>query len=61
MKHRPQHSLLQTLRANLDHFHHSPDFGDEADVEVIKSFLAIRIREAESVLSRDAWLQSEGA
>jgi hypothetical protein len=61
MKHKPQHQLLQTLRANLDHFHHSPDCGDGADVEVIKSFLALRIREAESVLRDDGSLRSEAA
>jgi hypothetical protein len=60
MKHRPQHQL-QTLRANLQHFDNSPDFGDGTDVEVIKSFLALRIREVESALRRSSWLGSEAA
>ena len=62
MKHEPQQQLvLQTLRASLEHFHRSPDFGDAADVEVIKSLLALRIRELERALRRNQWLQSEAA
>ena len=44
----PQPELLQKLHANLAHFDHAPAFGDEAEVAVIKSFLQLRIREAES-------------
>jgi hypothetical protein len=38
---------LHTLRASLDHFDSNPHFGDAADVEAIKTLLALRIREAE--------------
>jgi hypothetical protein len=54
MKHDQQDRILHTLRASLDHFDSSPDFGDAADVRVIKSFLALRIREAESAMRHHA-------
>jgi hypothetical protein len=61
MKHRPQHPQLHTLRFNLEHFHHSPDFGDGADVEAIKQFLALRIREAEHAQRHNERIQIEAA
>ena len=39
--------LLRTLRANLEHFESSPDFGDREAVEAIRRHLKVRIREAE--------------
>jgi len=61
MKHEQQHDLLRTLHANLDHFHYSPDVGDGADVEVIKSLLALGIREAESTSRSNQKIKSEVA
>jgi hypothetical protein len=52
---------LQTLRDQLDHFHHTQNFGDSEDIETIKKFLALRIREAESRLGCKQWLKSEAA
>jgi hypothetical protein len=60
MQHTSQNLRLQTLRANLEHFQLSPDVGDGLDVQVIKRFLELRIREAESILRRNASL-SEAA
>jgi hypothetical protein len=60
MKHALHHQLLNTLRSNLDHFHHSPDVGDAADVEAIKSFRALRIREAESAIKWSSEVQIGG-
>ena len=42
--------LLETLRAQLHHFDHSPDFGDGKAVAVIRQHLLLRIREAEGRL-----------
>jgi len=60
MQHASQDRRLQMLRANLAHFQLSPDVGDGSDVEVIKQFLELRIRETESVLRCSALL-SEAA
>jgi hypothetical protein len=62
MKHPPQDHLLHTLHSQLQHFDHSPDFGDAAaDVNVIERLPALRIREAESALRRNQRLQTEAA
>jgi hypothetical protein len=61
MKQETQQQRLQALRDALAHFHHTSEFGRESDVEIIKNFIALRIREAESLLRRDQWLQSEAA
>ena len=41
---------LATLRASLEHFEKSPDFGDSESVEIIRHHLKVRIREAEGAL-----------
>ncbi len=43
----PINDLLQALRAQLQHFEHSPDFGDAEAVAGIRRHLLLRIREAE--------------
>ena len=48
---------LATLRAALEHFEQSPDFGDSDAVEVIRQHLKVRIREAEGRLRCAPWLQ----
>ena len=40
--------LLSKLRAQLEHFDCSPDFGDAETVAAIRRHLMLRIREAES-------------
>lgn len=40
---------LERLRANLQHFESSPDFGEREAVEAIRRHLAVRIREAEGL------------
>jgi hypothetical protein len=49
----PKYDLLQTLRTQLHHFDHSPDFGDAEAVAVIRQHLLLRIREAESALRHE--------
>jgi hypothetical protein len=41
---------LAALRASLEHFEQSPDFGDSESVEIIRRHLMVRIREAEGAL-----------
>lgn len=41
---------LAKLRANLEHFEQSPDFGDSESVEIIRRHLEVRIHEAEGAL-----------
>jgi hypothetical protein len=41
---------LHSLLAALQHFDHSPDFGDSEAVAAIRKHLMVRIREAESAL-----------
>jgi hypothetical protein len=61
--------LLTRLRANLQHFENSPDFGDGKAVEAIRRHLKLRIREAEGLarLAEEArsgqgsWPQREAA
>lgn len=48
---------LTALRANLEHFEQSPDFGDAEAAEVIRRHLKVRIREAEGALRCPPWLQ----
>ncbi len=54
---------LKTLRAYLEHFEQSPDFGDRDSVEQIRRHLLLRIRETESSMQcRDRLeLRSEAA
>lgn len=47
MKTGSQIDRLQSLKAALQHFDHSPDFGDAEAVEAIRRHLMVRIREAE--------------
>ena len=49
------------LQASLEHFHHSPDFGDGRDAELIKGLLQLRIREAESAMRFSAYQQTKVA
>lgn len=56
--------LLETLRANLEHFENSPDFGDAEAVEAIRRHLLVRIREAEGLVLMQRWerqLRTEAA
>jgi hypothetical protein len=56
--------LLKTLRANLEHFENSPDFGDAEAVEAIRRHLRVRIREAEGLVLIERWerqLRTEAA
>lgn len=48
MKIGSQTDLLQLLRATLQHFDQSPDYGDTESVGRIRQHLIARIREAES-------------
>jgi len=48
-------NLLETLRANLEHFEKSPDFGDAEAVEAIRRHLQMRIREAEGLALLQRW------
>ena len=48
---------LTTLRASLEHFEQSPDFGDAESVEAIRRHLKLRIKEAEGALRCPPWLQ----
>jgi hypothetical protein len=50
MKPFAQTDRLQSLLATLQHFDHSPDFGDSEAVAAIRRHLMIRIREAESAM-----------
>jgi hypothetical protein len=54
---------LKNLRAYLEHFEQSPDFGDRDSVEEIRRHLLVRIREAESSTQCRDWfeLRSEAA
>jgi hypothetical protein len=42
--------VLSRLRAQLEHFDRSPNFGDAAAVAAIRRHLLVRIREAESLM-----------
>ena len=62
--------LLEKLRANLQHFESSPDFGDGEAVEEIRRHLEVRIREAEglarmlegeAVARQGRWFKTEAA
>ena len=44
--------VLYKLRAQLEHFDCSPDFGDADAVAAIRQHLLLRIREAESSMRR---------
>jgi hypothetical protein len=61
MKKRSQAELLHSLRQQLEHFDHSPDFGDAAAVEQIRRYLVIRIREAEGALQSEQFLRAAEA
>lgn len=50
---------LKTLRAILEHFEQSPDFGDSENVEAIRQHLKVRIREAEGALRCPPWLDTK--
>lgn len=50
MKHSSQTNLIESLRTKLQHFDHSPDFGDAEAVAVIRQHLLLRIREAEGLM-----------
>jgi len=49
---------LATLRASLEHFEQSPDFGDSESAEIIRRHLKVRIREAEGALRCPPWAQA---
>jgi hypothetical protein len=57
MKHGHQYDVLGTLRAQLEHFERSPDFGDADAVAVIRQHLLTRIREAEGAMRCRDWSQ----
>jgi hypothetical protein len=46
---------LTALRASLEHFEESPDFGDSESVAAIRRHLELRIRETEDALRRPPW------
>ena len=48
---------LTALRASLEHFEQSPDFGDPESVEVIRRHLELRIRQAEGAMRFPVRLQ----
>jgi hypothetical protein len=48
---------LAALRASLQHFEQSPDFGDSESVEIIRRHLMVRIREAEGALRCPPWVR----
>jgi len=48
---------LAALRASLEHFEQSPDFGDAETVKEIRRHLELRIREAEGALRCPPWMQ----
>ena len=48
---------LNNLRAALNHFDLSPDFGDAEAVDAIRRHLQVRIREAEGALRCPPWTQ----
>jgi hypothetical protein len=48
---------LANLRASLQHFEQSPDFGDSESVRAICRHLELRIKEAEGALRFPAWVQ----
>jgi hypothetical protein len=52
MKHRTSSPMdqLTALRASLEHFEQSPDFGDSESVDVIRRHLELRIRQAEGAV-----------
>lgn len=61
---------LDRLRASLDHFENSPDFGDRETVEAIRRHLEMRIHEAEGLVRmleaeaavrQGVWIQTEAA
>ena len=54
----PKADLLKALRAQLQHFDHSPDFGDSEAVAVIRKHLLLRIRETEGALRDRAIVHS---
>jgi hypothetical protein len=51
--------LLQSLRAQLQHFDQSPDFGDAEAVAAIRQHLVLRIREAEGALQNPVRARSD--
>ena len=61
MKRASQTTRLQALRAQLQHFNDSPDFGDAEAVEIIRQHLLLRIREAEGDLRTRAHTQANAA
>lgn len=48
---------LAALRASLEHFEQSPDFGDSDAVEIIRRHLMVRIRETEGALRCPPWVE----
>lgn len=61
---------LDRLRASLQHFKNSPDFGDREAVQAIQRHLEMRIHEAEgqirmleaeAAVRQGPWLQTEAA
>ena len=51
---------LEELRAQLQHFDQSPDFGDADAVEEIRQHLLLRIREAERSLQTQQRIDPRG-
>jgi len=49
---------LLALRASLEHFEQSPDFGDSDSVAAIRRCLELRIRETEDALRRPPWAKA---
>jgi hypothetical protein len=55
----PHQELLFRLRAELQHFEESPDFGDADSVAVIRQHLLLRIREVEGSLQYRTGIRSD--
>jgi hypothetical protein len=50
---------LTALRASLEHFEQSPDFGDSESVDAIRRHLELRIRQAEGAMRFPPRLQGK--
>jgi len=59
MKTGPLMHQLKILRGYLDHFDHSPDFGDGEAVAAIRRHLLTRIRELEGSIRCPDWSQPQ--
>jgi hypothetical protein len=55
----PPNEVIRVLRAQLEHFDRSPDFGDGEAVQVIRQHLLTRIREVEGAMRCRAWLEPQ--